>query len=121
MSEFNKNREKCYTCYRPITSCMCKHINTIETNTQFIILMHPKEFKKTKNGTGHFTHQTLTNSKIFIGIDFTNHTKINEILNDTNKNCYVLYPDENSIKLNTQTIQKENKQNVIFIIDSTTC
>ena len=112
------DRQRCYSCYRPVTSCMCEHINPIETNTQFIILMHPKEFKKTKNGTGHFTHLSLPNSKIFIGVDFSEHEIINNILNDPTKNCYVLYPDEKSIKLNTQTIQKENKQNVIFIIDS---
>lgn len=113
------NREKCYNCYRPKCSCMCKYINEIQTNTQFIILMHPKEFKKTKNGSGHFTHLSLPNSKIYIGIDFTNHDEINLILNDETNNCFVLYPDNNSIKLNTQTIQESNKKNVLFIIDST--
>ena len=98
---------------------MCKYIHTIDTNTQFIILMHPKEFKKTKNGTGHFTHLSLPNSKIFIGIDFNHNYEINKILNDTTNNCYVLYPAKNSIKLNTQTITSANKKNVIFIIDST--
>ncbi|MEA2018976.1 MAG: tRNA-uridine aminocarboxypropyltransferase [Campylobacterota bacterium] len=114
-----ENREKCYNCYRPKSSCMCQYINKVDTKTQFIILMHPKEFKKTKNGTGHFTHLTLSNSKIFIGIDFNNHAEINNILNDHTKNCYVMYPSDNSIKLNTQTISKNDKQNVIFIIDST--
>ena len=114
-----ENREKCYKCYRPKSSCMCKYINKMDTHTQFIILMHPKEFRKTKNGTGHFTHLSLPNSKIFVGIDFNNHIEINKILNDNSKNCYVLYPHENSIKLNTQTIEKDSKKNVIFIIDST--
>ena len=114
-----EDRERCYSCYRPKSSCMCQYINKIETNTQFIILMHPKEFKKTKNGTGHFTHLSLENSKIFIGIDFNHHIEINKILNDSTKNCYVMYPNVNSIKLNTQTISKDNKQNIIFIIDST--
>ena len=63
-------REKCYRCYRPKSSCMCSHIHEIETNTKFIILMHPKEFKKTKNGTGRLTHLSLPNSHLFIGIDF---------------------------------------------------
>lgn len=117
--EENHTRGKCYNCYRPKSSCMCEYINQIETNTQFIILMHPKEFKKTKNGTGHFTHLSLPNSKIYIGIDFTNHDEINAILNDTNNNCLVLYPHKNSIKLNTQTIQEKKKKNVLFIIDST--
>jgi len=112
-------REKCYKCYRPKKSCMCKYIQKIETNTRFIIIMHPKEFKKTKNNTGRFTHQSLPNSKIYIGIDFNNNDEINSIINDTDNSCFVLYPGEDSIKLNHQTIQKENKTNVIFIIDST--
>jgi DTW domain-containing protein YfiP len=98
---------------------MCQYINKIETNTQFIILMHPKEFRKTKNGTGHFTHLSLPNSKLFIGIDFSKHDEINEILNDSANNCFVLYPHKNSIKLNTQTIEQKGKKNILFIIDST--
>ena len=113
------NREKCYECYRPKKSCMCEYIQKIPTNTKFVIIMHPKEFKKTKNNTGRFTHQSLPNSKIYIGIDFNNHEEINAIINDKNNSCYVLYPHINSIKLNNQTIQQENKNNVIFIIDST--
>ena len=112
-------RNTCYKCYRPKTSCMCNYINKIETNTQFIILMHPKEYRKTKNGTGHFTNLSLPNSKIFIGIDFTNHNEINQIINNSQNSCYLLYPGVDSIKLNTQTIQNENKKNVIFILDST--
>ncbi len=81
--------------------------------------MHPKEFKKTKNGTGRFTHQSLPNSKIYIGIDFNKNDEINDIINNKNNNCFVLYPSKNSIKLNHHSIQKENKTNVIFIIDST--
>ncbi len=112
-------REKCYKCYRPKKSCMCKYIQKIQTNTRFIIIMHPKEFKKTKNNTGRFTHLSLLNSKIYIGIDFTNHDEINTIINDKNNSCYLLYPGDDSIKLNYNTIQKEHKQNVIFLIDST--
>jgi len=112
-------REKCYKCYRPKKSCMCEYIQTIETNTQFVIIMHPKEFKKTKNNTGRFTHLSLHNSKIYIGIDFNEHDEINALIDDKNNNCFVLYPHKNSIKLNHETIQESNKKNIIFIIDST--
>ncbi|MEA3384404.1 MAG: tRNA-uridine aminocarboxypropyltransferase [Campylobacterota bacterium] len=112
-------RDRCYKCYRPQSSCMCKYIKPIDTKTKFIILMHPKEFQKTKNGTGHFTNISLKNSKLFIGIDFTNHNIINRVIDDENNNCYVLYPDEKSINLNTQNIKQNNKSNVVFIIDST--
>ncbi|MEA2049865.1 MAG: tRNA-uridine aminocarboxypropyltransferase [Campylobacterota bacterium] len=114
-----EHRNRCYKCYRPISSCMCKYIKPVDTKTKFIILMHPKEFKKTKNGTGHFTKLSIKDSELYIGIDFTNHNRINNILNDTNNNCYILYPSNDSIKLNKQSIDQANKKNVVFIIDST--
>jgi DTW domain-containing protein YfiP len=115
----NDTREKCYSCYRPKSSCMCEYINTIKTKTKFVLLMHPKEFKKTKNGTGRFTHNSLPNSSLYVGIDFNNHAIINNILNNPDNNCFVLYPDASSIKLNEVNIQDADKTNVIFIIDST--
>jgi DTW domain-containing protein YfiP len=81
--------------------------------------MHPKEFKKTKNGTGRFTHLNLKNSKIYIDIDFSDNNEINAIINNNKNNCFILYPGAKSIELNTNNIQEENKNNVIFIIDST--
>ena len=112
-------RSICYNCYRPKTSCMCAYITPIETNTRFVILMHPKEFRKTKNGTGHFTNLSLRHCEIHVGIDFTNNDGINAILNDKKNNCFVLYPSENSINLNEEKIGEEKRQTVLFLIDST--
>ena len=118
MQEF-ENREICYKCYRPKSSCICEFIvDPIKTQTKFVILMHPKEFRKTKNGTGHMTNNSLQNCELYIGIDFTNHKRVNELLNDKNYEPYVLYPDINSIKLNTQKLPSE-KKSLVFIIDST--
>ena len=114
-----ENREICYKCYRPKSSCICEFIvDPIKTQTKFVILMHPKEFRKTKNGTGHMTNNSLQNCELHIGIDFTNHKRVNELLNDKNYEPYVLYPDINSIKLNTQKLPSE-KKSLVFIIDST--
>ena len=111
---------------------MCEHVHSFYTNTKFIILMHPKEFKKVKNGTGHFTHLALQNSELFIGVDFTNHGKINEII-ATHKS-FVLYPSKEAINLSTTNpspkgtsslrsqrcqIFPHAKNMAIFIIDST--
>ena len=112
-------REVCYTCYRPKSSCVCQFtINPIVTNTKFVILMHPKEYRKTKNGTGHMTNNSLENCELYVGIDFTNHSRVNELLNDETYEPYILYPDVNSIKLNTQKLPNEKKA-LVFIIDST--
>jgi hypothetical protein len=47
--------------------------------------MHPKEFKKTKNGTGRMTHLSLPNSEIFITkkniINYKNYNKSKIIVN----------------------------------------
>ena len=113
-------REKCYKCYRPKSSCMCKHIKGFDTNTKFVILMHTKEFKKTKNTTGFLTHLSLKNSEVFIGIDFTNHERVNEIINSYNS--FVLYPSEDAINI-SKTDPRDNvskdKKMAVFIIDST--
>jgi len=81
--------------------------------------MHPKEFKRTKNGTGHFTHLSLTNSEIHIAVDFSKHTAINKIIDDPSNVCYVLYPHEKSINLNVESIGESRKQRVVFLIDAT--
>lgn len=112
-------RTTCYTCYRPTELCLCATIQPIQTETKFVILMHPKEFKKTKNGTGHLTHLSLPNSQLYVGDDFTHHNAVNLLINDQNNLCYVLYPGKKSLPLNAQRIETQRKQLVIFIIDGT--
>jgi len=98
---------------------MCAHVKKIMTKTKFVILMHPKEFKKTKNGTGRLTHLSLPNSELYIDIDFSEHRAINRLINNSENICYVLYPGKNTLNLNTDKIDTSGKQMVIFIIDST--
>lgn len=112
-------REKCYRCHRPQVACMCGHINSIATKTKFVILMHTKEFKKVKNGTGIFSYLSLENSELFVGIDFSETKRIQEIIADTNNDCYLLFPSKKSQPLNNTSIHKAGKNSVIFIIDST--
>jgi DTW domain-containing protein YfiP len=81
--------------------------------------MHPKEFRRTKNGTGHFTNLSLSNCEIHMGVDFSKNRVINEIIDNPKNACYVLYPALNSINLNKQNIKKNHKNSVIFLIDST--
>jgi len=118
-NEVEEARGKCYRCYRPLNSCMCEHVKPIKTETKFVILMHPKEFQKVKNGTGHLTHLSLPNSELYIGVDFREHQRVNAILNNENNLCYVLYPGDDSHHLNSEKIDMKGKQLVIFIIDAT--
>ena len=117
---FYGDRKRCYKCYRPKSSCMCEHINAIDTQTKFIILMHPKEFKKVKNNTGSFTHLSLSNSEVHMGIDFSNNRRINEIM--ATHDSYILFPSSNAVNLskeNPKVTNKSEKPLAIFLIDST--
>lgn len=95
---------------------MCKEIRSIMTKTKFVILMHPKEFKKVKNGTGHLAHLSLKNSELFVGVDFTEHKRINDIINSYDS--YVLYPSKDAINISQKKLESK-KEIAFFIIDST--
>lgn len=108
---------------RPSSTCICKYINPFNTNTRFIILMHPKEYKKEKNGTGHMTNLLLKNSEIIVGVDFTNNNKVHKILTEENSNSFLLYPGKDNFNLSTSKNSELNsflgKNSNIFILDGT--
>ena len=108
---------------RPSSTCICKHIRPLQTKTRFIILMHPKEYKKEKNGTGHMTHLQLENSEIIVGVDFTNNTRVNTILAQENCSSFLLYPGKDNFNLSLRKSSEINAfmghQPHIFIIDGT--
>ncbi len=113
------DRKRCYRCYRPQSSCMCPYIRPVDTATKFIILMHPKEYMKTKNGTGHLTHRSLHNAQLFIGIDFSDHEELNTLIDDPSHQAYLLYPGKESINLNDSAISDNHKTPLIIILDAT--
>ncbi len=96
---------------------MCGYITSLQTQTKFVILMHPKEFKKVKNNTGFFTHLSLKNSEVFVGIDFSNHNTINDII--ATHESYILFPSEDALNLTKTKPHQTTKPLAIFLIDST--
>ena len=113
-----KYRQMCYRCNRPASHCLCPQIQPVETDTIFIILMHPKEYKRIKNNTGRLTHLSLPNSKLFVGVDFTKHKALNTILNDPDNHACVLFPSSDSQPLDQVTLPKDKKL-VLILIDAT--
>lgn len=108
---------------RPSSSCICKYTNPIQTNTHFIILMHPKEYKKEKNGTGRMTHLQLENSEIIVGVDFTNNKRVNEILSNVTSSSFLLYPGKENFNLSiskgSEIISFMGENPYIFLLDGT--
>mgnify|MGYP003662917021 CR=1 FL=1 len=108
---------------RPSSTCICKYIKSFQTKTRFVILMHPKEYNKEKNGTGFMTNLQLKNSEIIVGVDFTNNKRINEILSEEKNFSFLLYPGKDSFNLSTRTSPEINsffgKNPFFFILDGT--
>jgi DTW domain-containing protein YfiP len=108
---------------RPSVACICKHLNPIQTKTRFIILMHPKEYQKEKNGTGHMTKLQLENSEIIVGVDFTNNNRVNEILSKEKSCSFLLYPGKDNFNLSTRKSSEVNSfmgnNPHIFLLDGT--
>jgi DTW domain-containing protein YfiP len=108
---------------RPSSACICKFISPLQTKTRFIILMHPKEYKKEKNGTGRMTQLQLENSEIIVGVDFTNNDRVNEILNKENSSSFLLYPGKDNFNLSTRDSSEMNAfmgaHPKLFILDGT--
>jgi DTW domain-containing protein YfiP len=85
--------------------------------------MHPKEYKKERNGTGRMTQLQLTNSEIIVGVDFTQNKRVNELLANKNNTSFLLYPGEGSFNLSvrksSETISVLGNNPQIFILDGT--
>lgn len=108
---------------RPSSTCICEHVNPRETKARFIILMHPKEYNREKNGTGHMTKLQLENSEIIVGVDFTKNKRVNDILNNQENSSFLLYPGKDNFNLSLRngsemTTFLGNNPN-IFILDGT--
>ena len=115
-------REKCYTCFRPKQHCLCCSLKPIETKTKFVILIHPKEFKRERVGTGRLTHLQLENSELISGVNFSNNDSVNKFLNDDRYRCFLLYPSAKSININKAAqrfTHTSDKVHIIFILDAT--
>lgn len=114
-------RDLCLKCLRPKKSCYCKYIKSVDCKVKFIFLMHPKEAKHQRTGTGRLAHLSLPDSEILVGVDFTKNARVCELLSDEKYYPVLLYPGDDA-----WTCKKEgfkgavgNKTLLVFVIDST--
>ena len=74
--------ERCYRCYKPLSACLCKYTKEIDCGIKFVLLMHTKEAKRQRTGTGNIAHISLKDSEILVGIDFENNQRLKTLLHD---------------------------------------
>lgn len=120
-----KKEQTCYTCFWLKQYCRCPLIKPFATDIRFVILMHTKEAKQEKLGTGRITRATLTNSEIIVGVDFTHDKAVNDLIADPANHCLVMYPGRNSLDISNHDVEplaerkRAGKRLVVFLIDGT--
>lgn len=87
--------------------------------------MHPMEAKKEKMGTGRISLAMLSNSRMIMGVDFTEDTEVNQLINDPDNYCLTMYPGERSLNVSDHDVTplknllSEKKNVIVFLIDGT--
>lgn len=115
-------RDECYVCYRAKKNCLCGSVRPFATRTRFMILMHTKEAKKQKTGTGRLAKLCLANAELLIGTDFTRDERVNALLRDPAYRPLVLYPGPKAFTFKTlgaELTGAEGKIPLVFVIDGT--
>lgn len=120
-----KFRNLCTTCLQPEFGCYCSEVQKIDSKIKFVILIHPIEHKR-RIATGRMSHLCLENSELITGQDYTQNSRVNEILADSSHSHRILYPGKKSLNLSEvrvssgiPSIFEAGKSPVVFVIDGT--
>ena len=87
-----------------------------------MILMHTREARKQRTGTGRLAHLYLKNSQIIEGIDFTENSIVKNLIKDRSFFPVVLYPGESALDVSSEKVPVswiKNRKLLIFVVDGT--
>lgn len=119
---------RCNRCERSQAYCLCPLIKELETPVKFVFLMHPKEWKRQRTGTGLLAKLCLPGSVILHGVDFGEDETLKELLSDHSYLPFILFPSPDALKaqdlatfVTTRSAdnQKPTRTLLIFLIDGT--
>jgi len=94
----------------------------MSTRTKFVYLMHPKEFKHEKAGTGRLTHLCLSSSEIHMGLTFDTHELVQALIVDPANFPVLVYPGPTARNLTTGAMTETDlggRRLVLFLLDGT--
>ncbi len=112
----------CYRCFWPKAHCWCASIEPMHTNTRFVLLMHPKEWKQEKAATGRLTHLCLAESEVHMALECDTHPAVQAIMRDPESFPVLLYPGEGAHNLSRGALTAADlggRRLVVFVLDST--
>ena len=115
----------CYECHWTVELCRCRWIKPFATRTRFVLLMHPKEARRERLGTGRLSKAAIRDAEIITGVDFTHNPRVNALIADPANECRVLYPGEQSLDISAHDVTPllrsaaEGRRLTVFLIDGT--
>ena len=91
------------------------------TRTKIVLLIHPKEFKDQRTGTGRLTHLCLAGSELIMGIGFDEHARVQELIRDPANLPMLPYPGREARVLPGGLPAEElgARRLVVFVLDGT--
>ncbi|MCQ2583216.1 MAG: DTW domain-containing protein [Treponema sp.] len=113
--------DRCYRCYKPENSCLCKYTKELDTGIKFVFLMHPKEAKRQRTGTGNLSHISLKDSEIIVGLDFLQNKRLTQLLEDKSYFPVLMYPGEQAWTAKKEGLKETigNRKLLVLILDAT--
>jgi DTW domain-containing protein len=112
-------REMCYVCRSPRARCYCPAIKSMETRTDFVILMHPMEHRRERTGTGRLTSLCLRGSRIVVGVGFDGNGIVRDLIDDPSRRSLLLYPAADALEPSAEALREGGLPLRIFILDGT--
>ena len=94
----------------------------METRTKIVLLMHPKEARRTKCTTGRLACLNLRNSEIICGLDFDSNPRLVSILDDPANFTVLLYPGNDAVDLSSEDGSLDlppGRRLVVLLVDAT--
>ncbi|MCQ2593338.1 MAG: DTW domain-containing protein [Treponema sp.] len=113
--------ERCIRCFKPLSNCLCKYTKEINTGIKFVLLMHPKEAKRQRTGTGNLAHISLKDSEIIVGLDYSKNSRLQQLLQDPKYFPMMMYPGEDAWTAKKEGFAEalQGKIPLILILDAT--
>ena len=87
-----------------MAACLCSLLEPMETATKLLILMHPHEDRKVKNGTGRLTSLSFDGAELLVGVSFQGHPRLAALLSDPSYLPLLIYPGPEAMAISADAL-----------------
>jgi DTW domain-containing protein YfiP len=94
----------------------------MDSATKLLILMHPHEARKVKNGTGRLTALSFKDAELLVGVSFQNHPRLLTLVSDPAYLPLLIYPGPDAVPICAETLRSETylgRRLLAILLDAT--